>query len=189
MIQNQLRKLINSKLDVETVLNNLGIKYSNGGEEYKIKCPFHEDSTPSCFINSAKRLFHCFGCQKSGDLIYLMSHVKKVPIESVIQDYIKLSEFPKSLDDYQTYLAATESNVDPDKEYIDDLQFLIDTAYSLLKIYYEKMSRLPVFSDYEQKYYNLETHITNLEEELVIRRSDFFEKRHPPKTQSDTKNN
>lgn len=180
-MDNRLRKLINSKLKVETVLKNLGLKYSNGGEEYKISCPFHEERTPSCFINSKKNMFHCFGCQKAGDLIFLISKVKKTTTEAVLLEYSKLSEFPKTLNDYQQYMALTEEPIDPDEQYIDDLQFLLEAEYSLLKIYYDKMKRLPVFSDYEVKYHNLDTRIMNLEEEIIAYRVALFEKKHPPK--------
>jgi len=33
------------------------------------RCPFHEERTPSFTVNPVKRLYHCFGCQKGGDMI------------------------------------------------------------------------------------------------------------------------
>lgn len=36
------------------------------GEEYTFVCPFHEERTPSCFLNSESGQFFCFGCKKGG---------------------------------------------------------------------------------------------------------------------------
>jgi hypothetical protein len=37
-------------------------------ENYKAKCPFHEDDTPSLSVNLESGLFKCFGCQEKGDV-------------------------------------------------------------------------------------------------------------------------
>lgn len=36
------------------------------GAERIARCPFHEDSRPSLWINLEKRCFHCFGCEARG---------------------------------------------------------------------------------------------------------------------------
>jgi hypothetical protein len=35
----------------------------------KIRCPFHPDEEPSCSVNLAKRLFHCFACHAAGNAL------------------------------------------------------------------------------------------------------------------------
>jgi len=39
------------------------------GAEWKGKCPFHDDATPSLSVNPEKGLWHCFGCEAGGDVI------------------------------------------------------------------------------------------------------------------------
>jgi len=39
------------------------------GERFTGRCPFHEERTPSFSVNPTKKLYHCFGCGKGGDLI------------------------------------------------------------------------------------------------------------------------
>ena len=34
----------------------------------KIRCPFHEEKTPSMVLAFKKGIFHCFGCGKKGDI-------------------------------------------------------------------------------------------------------------------------
>ncbi|MCB0877692.1 MAG: DNA primase [Thermoleophilia bacterium] len=39
------------------------------GAEHSGRCPFHDERTPSFWVNSAKGVYHCFGCGASGDVI------------------------------------------------------------------------------------------------------------------------
>src|SRR5437868_15488567 len=39
------------------------------GKEYTGRCAFHDDKHPSFSVSEEKGLFHCFGCQESGDVI------------------------------------------------------------------------------------------------------------------------
>jgi DNA primase len=39
------------------------------GRSYVGLCPFHSEKSPSFHVSVEKRLFHCFGCHESGDLI------------------------------------------------------------------------------------------------------------------------
>ncbi len=46
----------------------LKIPVKESGEEFLFVCPFHEERTPSCFMNSGTGQFFCFGCKKGGSL-------------------------------------------------------------------------------------------------------------------------
>jgi 5S rRNA maturation endonuclease (ribonuclease M5) len=50
------------------------IRQTNGN--IMICCPFHDDSTPSCSVDPQRCGFHCFGCQKSGKVIDLLSKLR-----------------------------------------------------------------------------------------------------------------
>jgi DNA primase len=39
------------------------------GARYTARCPFHEERTPSFSVSPERKWFHCFGCQRSGDVI------------------------------------------------------------------------------------------------------------------------
>jgi DNA primase catalytic core len=40
-----------------------------GANEWKCRCIFHTEETPSLTINTAANVFHCFGCSEKGDVI------------------------------------------------------------------------------------------------------------------------
>lgn len=45
------------------------------GKEFEACCPFHQEKTPSFFVNDQKGFYHCFGCSAHGDSItFLMEH-------------------------------------------------------------------------------------------------------------------
>ena len=48
-------------------------KLQRAGREWKACCPFHDEKTPSFYVNDAKGFYHCFGCQQHGDVIRWMT--------------------------------------------------------------------------------------------------------------------
>src|SRR5215210_6505175 len=38
------------------------------GGEFTGLCPFHDERTPSCWVNPTDKVYHCFGCQAGGDV-------------------------------------------------------------------------------------------------------------------------
>lgn len=65
---------IRDSLDiVEWISQSVALK--KAGANYKGLCPFHEEKTPSFNVHPAKRIFHCFGCSRGGDIFkFLMLH-------------------------------------------------------------------------------------------------------------------
>jgi len=52
------------------------VKLTRAGREWKGCCPFHEEKTPSFYVNDAKQFYHCFGCGAHGDAIsWMVDHV------------------------------------------------------------------------------------------------------------------
>ena len=48
-------------------------KLTKAGREWKACCPFHDEKTPSFYVNDDKGFYHCFGCQAHGDVIRWMT--------------------------------------------------------------------------------------------------------------------
>ena len=45
------------------------VKLIRAGKEFKACCPFHDEKTPSFYVNDQKGFYHCFGCSAHGDAI------------------------------------------------------------------------------------------------------------------------
>ncbi|MDE1901899.1 MAG: DNA primase [Alphaproteobacteria bacterium] len=51
------------------------VRLIRAGREFKGCCPFHNEKTPSFYVNDDKQFFHCFGCGAHGDVIgFTMRH-------------------------------------------------------------------------------------------------------------------
>lgn len=51
------------------------LRLARAGREFKAPCPFHNEKTPSFYVNDQKGFFHCFGCGAHGDVIgFVMRH-------------------------------------------------------------------------------------------------------------------
>ena len=60
------------------------------GREYEACCPFHQEKTPSFYVNDQKGFYHCFGCSAHGDSIKFLMEYEKLTypqaIEAVAQE-------------------------------------------------------------------------------------------------------
>ncbi|MCS7216350.1 MAG: DNA primase [Candidatus Bipolaricaulota bacterium] len=48
------------------------------GKNYKARCPFHPDDTPSLMVSPEKGLWHCFGCGAGGDAIGFLMRIERL---------------------------------------------------------------------------------------------------------------
>ena len=51
-------------------------KYLPSKNEIQSLCPFHNEDTPSFFVNLNLMVYHCFGCGASGSVSKLLSHLQ-----------------------------------------------------------------------------------------------------------------
>ncbi|MDO8492904.1 MAG: DNA primase [bacterium] len=58
---------IKERLSINEVVASY-IKIEKAGVNFKAKCPFHNEKTPSFFISPARNTFYCFGCGAKGDI-------------------------------------------------------------------------------------------------------------------------
>jgi DNA primase len=56
-----------------------------GGSRLKGLCPFHNEKTPSFHVDSDKGLYHCFGCNKSGDLIAFVRETEQLGFTEAVE--------------------------------------------------------------------------------------------------------
>lgn len=65
---------LRSRVTLSTLVGR-SIKITKAGREFKGCCPFHNEKTPSFYVNDDKGFAHCFGCSWHGDVIkWLVDH-------------------------------------------------------------------------------------------------------------------
>ena len=67
MIPDDVITQIRDAADIVAVIGE-HVQLRRAGTSFKGLCPFHGERTPSFNVVPAKQFFHCFGCQKHGDV-------------------------------------------------------------------------------------------------------------------------
>ena len=61
-------------------------KLQKAGREHKGCCPFHDEKTPSFYVNDDKGFYHCFGCSAHGDAIRWMTDQRGLPFMDAVKE-------------------------------------------------------------------------------------------------------
>ncbi|QFT77804.1 DNA primase [Erythrobacter sp. THAF29] len=61
-------------------------KLTKAGREWKGCCPFHDEKTPSFYVNDQKQFYHCFGCGAHGDVISWMTEQRGLSFIDAIKE-------------------------------------------------------------------------------------------------------
>ncbi|HEY8733913.1 MAG TPA: DNA primase [Puia sp.] len=83
LISPQTIQQILSRIDITEIIGGF-VKLKKRGANYLGLCPFHNEKTPSFTVSSAKEIYKCFGCGRSGNSIsFLMEHEKFSYVEAL----------------------------------------------------------------------------------------------------------
>ncbi len=61
-------------------------KLTKAGREMRGCCPFHNEKTPSFYVNDDKGFYHCFGCSAHGDAIRWMTDQRGLPFIDAVKE-------------------------------------------------------------------------------------------------------
>jgi len=75
---------IKEKLSVAEVIGSY-VKLERTGINFKAKCPFHNEKTPSFFISPSRGSYYCFGCGEKGDIFSFVEHFEGVDFKGALK--------------------------------------------------------------------------------------------------------
>src|SRR5215213_6075122 len=73
------------------------VKLKKAGNEFKACCPFHQEKTPSFWVNDEKGFYHCFGCGSHGDAIRWLTEARGLAFMDAVKQLAEETglELPK----------------------------------------------------------------------------------------------
>lgn len=75
---------IKNRLDIVDIVSSyINLQQSSGN--FKAVCPFHNEKTPSFMVSREKQIWHCFGCDKGGDLISFVEQYEGIEFKEAIR--------------------------------------------------------------------------------------------------------
>jgi DNA primase len=75
---------IKERLTIEDVVSSY-IKLERAGANFKAKCPFHNEKTPSFFISPDRGSYYCFGCSAKGDVFSFVEEFEGLDFKGALK--------------------------------------------------------------------------------------------------------
>ncbi|KQM17511.1 DNA primase [Novosphingobium sp. Leaf2] len=72
MLTPQWLDQLRSRVTLSAVVGR-SVRLQKAGREHRACCPFHNENSPSFYVNDEKGFYHCFGCGAHGDAIRWMT--------------------------------------------------------------------------------------------------------------------
>lgn len=99
-----LFNFVKNQLDIVTVVTEYTNLKKTGSQYWKAPCPFHHEKTPSFTVSPHKKIFYCFGCHQTGDVINFIEKIENVSAIQAVQHLIQRYnlDVPESLDSHHS---------------------------------------------------------------------------------------
>ena len=81
----QAVELIKSRLSLREVVSRYVALKPAGRGRWKGLCPFHQEKTPSFYVDEEKGLFYCFGCKAGGDLFAFVQRAEGLDFPEALE--------------------------------------------------------------------------------------------------------
>lgn len=77
---------VRERTDIVQLISGFVTLRKQGGGNWKGLCPFHDERSPSFNVNQQRQIYHCFGCQQTGDVIKFLMDLERRDFIDVVRD-------------------------------------------------------------------------------------------------------
>ena len=75
---------IKERLGIEEVISSY-LKLEKAGANFKARCPFHNEKTPSFFVSPDRGNYYCFGCGAKGDIFTFVEEFEGLDFKGALK--------------------------------------------------------------------------------------------------------
>ena len=95
-----LFSFVKNNVEIVSIISEYTNLKKTGSMYWKGLCPFHNEKTPSFTVSPHKKIFYCFGCHMTGDVIHFIEKIENISTFEAVQNLIQREnlDVPKELE-------------------------------------------------------------------------------------------
>ena len=117
----ELKEEIRSANDIVDVVSQY-VTLKRSGRNFFGLCPFHKEKSPSFSVSPDRQYFHCFGCNKGGDVFTFVSEIERISFKETIELLAERAGIK---------LPIAENSEFNKNQYLKDRMYKINASYEL----------------------------------------------------------
>lgn len=99
---------VKQQADIVRVIGEY-VRLRKAGQNFVGLCPFHQEKTPSFAVHPVRQMYHCFGCNASGDVFKFVMELEKASFPEAVRTVAEKSGIPIPRRTERSGRAARES--------------------------------------------------------------------------------